>query len=619
MNNKNSKNSSSKQQDSSGIPGMDLNNNYSAKKSVIPQDSGKIQKELDKKKKELDKLKNFITKKYKFTQAIGILPPQGLKEFIEEETGEDIERIPKEHIEKLQTKNHVYIIIPEDEFKNIKEIKKQIVEFADKEKINIWLYIKTPIDIWETCFDSKFEMVDAIAMSYPLYDTGILESLRVASIHKSLVLQKFDKYVVSYVIAGSLVRGDATKTSDVDVFIIINDTDVRRMPRLELKERLRSMIYQYVGEAEALAGVKGKLSPQIYLLTEFWESVKDANPLMFTFIRDGVPIYDKGTFMPWKALLKMGKLKPSPESIDMFMSMGDTAVKRGKKALMDILIHDIYWSVLTPAQAMFMLNGLPPPTHKEVLQGAFRKNFVEKEKMIEKKYADILEEIVGLYKDYEHERLKEVKGAKIDKLLKNTEDYLKRLRELREQIEKRYQERTIEQNYEEMIRLLKIITGKKSLAAIKEEFKKFVKQGKFTKQDYSAFEKVIKARGDFKKGKSNTQKIDSARKDASTLINNLIDYSQRCELVSLEKGRFKIRFKKSGKEIINEILLCSDCGFLFDKNSVRKIDSSGSIKNSDMKEVTKIIEEQKKKSDLKINPEIFSVLRKELGEFEIIL
>ena len=72
--------------------------------------------------------------------------------------------------------------------------------------------------------DQKFELSGAISMSYPLYDTGILGALRVAEVHKSLVLQKFEKYVVSYVIGGSLVRGDAIKTSDVDVFVIINDT-----------------------------------------------------------------------------------------------------------------------------------------------------------------------------------------------------------------------------------------------------------------------------------------------------------------------------------------------------------------------------------------------------------
>ena len=58
-----------------------------------------------------------------------------------------------------------------------------------------------------------------------------------------------------------------------------------------------------------------------------------------------------------------------------------------------------------------------------------------------------MEKVVGIYKDYEHEKIKEIKGAEVDKLVKDTEDYLKRLKELREQIEKRTSEKTIEQLY----------------------------------------------------------------------------------------------------------------------------------------------------------------------------
>jgi hypothetical protein len=127
------------------------------------------------------------------------------------------------------------------------------------------------------------------------------------------------------------------------------------MSRLELKEKLRGIIYQYVAEAGELAGVKNKLSPQVYLLTEFWEDVKDASPVIFTFIRDGIPLYDRGGFLPWKLLLKMGKIKPSPESIDMFMSMGDKTSEIVKRRLLDIVIGDLYWGVITPSQALLML------------------------------------------------------------------------------------------------------------------------------------------------------------------------------------------------------------------------------------------------------------------------
>ena len=597
-----------------GIPGMELTNQYSPKKALLSEELEKTKKGLEKTKKELEKLKISIIKKYPFTQAIGILPPQSIKSFTEEELGEDISQ---EELQKIQKKVHIYIIIPEDKFKEIPKIKKEIIFELEKTKQNVWIYIKTPVDIWEACLDSKFDIVSAVGMSFPLHDTGILSSLRVAEIHKSLVLQKFDKYVVSYVIAGSLVRGDVTKESDVDSFIIINDTDVKRMPRLELKERLKGMIYQYVAEATALAGVKKNiLNVQIYLLTDFWESVKDAHPVMFTFIRDGVPLYDKGTFLPWKALLKMGRLKPSPEAIDMFMSMGDKTVKRAKATLLDILVHDIYWGVITPSQALLMLYGLPPPTPKQT-PSEMKKIFFDKEKMLEKKYLGILEKIVSIYKDFEYEKIKEIKGAELDKLIQDTDDYLKRLKELRKQIEKRSQEKTIEQIHKDIFGLLEAILGKKSQATTVSEFEGLVKKGKFTQQHSRILRDVIKAKTEFKKGKLNAHKVDEARKNASILINDLIDYSQRSDLVALEKGRMRLRYKKAGKDMTAELLHCNGISFLFIGENVKKI--TNKIENSSMKEVSECVEHQRSKKGLKVHPRVFDIVKKEIGDFEIVL
>ncbi|MDD5012445.1 MAG: nucleotidyltransferase domain-containing protein [Candidatus Nanoarchaeia archaeon] len=506
------------------IPEMELDNKYSDRKD-FQEHHEDIKKDMDKTKKEIEKVKSFILKKYPFTQVVSILPPQSIKHFIDEE------EVPKETEKHI----HLLVVVPEENMKESGKIKTEIVKQIEELKQKIWLHLKSPNEVWELCLDSKFELVTAIAMSFPLHDTGVLGALRVAEIHKSLVLQKFEKYVVSYVIAGSLVRGEAVPTSDVDVFIIINDTDVKRMPRLELKERLRSIIYQYVAEASQLAGVQNKLSPQVYLLTDFWESVKDAHPVIFTFIRDGIPIYDRGTFMPWKSLLRMGKLKPSPEAIDMFMSMGDKTVKRVKSALLDVVVNEIFWGVTTPSQALLMLYGLPPPTPKHVAS-EMKRIFVDKEKMLEKKYITIIEKVVGIYKDYEHEKIKEISGEQIDKLVANVEDFLKRLKELREQIEKREQEKTIEQIYKDVFTLLKSMIGNKAQDTIVEEFEKqFVKKAKFAPQHLRILKDIIHARTEFKKGKSDMHKVDEARKNASILINDIIEYNQRCELMNKKK------------------------------------------------------------------------------------
>ena len=595
------------------IPGMELTNQYSPQKAPIPEDSEKAKKDLEKTKKELEKLKIFIIKKYPATQAIGILPPQSIKNFVEEELGEDV---PQEELEKIQKKVHIYVIIPEDKFKEIPKIKKEIVSEIDRTKQNVWIHIKTPVDIWEACLDSKFDIVNAIGMSFPLHDTGFLGALRLTEIHKTLVLQKFEKYVVSYVAVGSFIRGKATKTSDIDIAVIINDTDVKRMPRLELKERLRSIIAgAKLQEAMALAGVKNTLHIQTYLLTDFWDSVKDAHPVIFTMIRDGIPLYDRGTFMPWKILLKMGKLKPSPEAIDMFMKTAEKTGELVERKLMDIMI-DLYYKVLNPSQALIMLSGSPPPTHKETPK-LMQKIFVEKEKLLKKSDVAVLEKLVKLFKDFEHNPKASIKGTEIDQLIKDSDAYLKRLESLRTQIEKRSQEKTIEQIYKDVFGLLEAILGKKSQVKIVSEFDEFVKKGKFTQQHLKILRDVIKAKTEFKRGKLDAHKVDNARKNASILINELIDYSQRCDLIALEKGRMRLRYKKNGKNMTAELLHRNGVSFLFREEGVKKI--TDKIENSDMKEVSAYVEQQKSKKGLEVDPRVFDLVKNEIGDFEIVL
>jgi len=259
---------------------------------AVPHPSSKEEKELQKIREKLDSLKKYIVTKYKFVEAIGLVPSQAAELF------DDENELSEE--ERKQKPMHLAVIMPDNKEAEFNQIKIDIIKKIAEIKQKVWLNLFLEKDLWEICMDSKHDIIEAIGMSFPLFDKGILGSLRVAEIHKSLVLKKFEKYVYSYIIGGSLVRGEAVKTSDVDTYVIIDDTDVKRMPRLELKEKLRNIIYSYIMQAGELAGVKNQLNVQVYLLTEFWEGVKDANPVFYTFLRDGVPLYDRGGFLPWK-------------------------------------------------------------------------------------------------------------------------------------------------------------------------------------------------------------------------------------------------------------------------------------------------------------------------------
>lgn len=560
-------------------------------------------KKFEKTKKELEKLKDFALKKFKYIIAIGILPPQSIPKWIDEEEA------PKETEEHV----HIAIIIPDEKIKESGIIKSELIKEIERIKEKVWIHLFTPSDIWEIAMDQKFELSSAIAMSYPLYDKGLLGALRVSEIHKSLVLQKFEKYIVSYVIGGSLVRGEATNESDVDVFVIINDTDVKRMPRRELLERLRGIIYQYVAEANQIAGVENKLEPQIYLLTDFWDAVKDAHPVMFTFIRDGIPLYDRGTFMPWKALLRMGKLKPSPEAIDMFMSMGDEVIPRSKKTLLSDIFTNIFWGVTTPAQAILMLNGNPPPNAKKELLRDFKKQFYDT-KMIEKKYIDFLEKVVNTWRDYEHEKIKEISGAEIDKFLKGTENYLERLKKLRNEVEKKSQKKTIEQVYKDVLSLIKSVTGNIAQTKIIETFEKeYVKKGKFSNQHLRILKEIFAAREEYKKGKMNSHKIYRARGDADILMRDLNEFNQKKESISSNTRKMKLKLKDRTIDIAN----FDDESFIFDSGEIKKI--TNKIQNSNFEEFQNALQKNPNAKKTVINSKIFEILKKEFGKFEILL
>jgi len=581
--------------------------------------SEEVKKEMEKTKKEIEKFNEEINKKFKFIDAIGIVPAQVAVK-IEEEY-----EIPEEEWKRKLI--HVLIVIPEDNFKDLNQIKLEAVQIGKKINDKFWFHILTPIDLWNLGLDSKFDILEAFSMSYPVFDKGILGAIRVAQIHKTLVLKKFEKYVNSYVLYGSLARGEATSTSDVDIGIIIDDTDVKRMPRLELKEKLRGIIYQYIAQAEALSGVKNKLSPQVWLMTEFWDGVKDAHPIFFTFIRDGIPLYDRGTFLPWKLLLRMGKIKPSPEAIDMFMASGDKLKETVERRVFDIATLDLFWGISTPTQGLLMLYGLAPGNAYETPK-QFREIMVEKEKLIEKKYADILDEIcIKVWKGYEHGKLKpgDINGTELDRLSKNAIDYMERLKELRKQIEKRVQEKSIEQIYKDVFGMLEALLKKKEEKQVIEQFEEqLVKTGRFPHKFLEQLKFIAKTREDFGKEtkkeekkdanrlelQKETRDVEQARKFGSEIVNALIEYNQRCDFLSIDRSKFIIKGKNRTAEafFLQNVFIIEDGKILILKE--------GSLAESNTEELRKQLETQQHKNTV-IPEKALEDLKGIFGPFEL--
>jgi len=571
----------------------------------VPNKEEQDREKFEKLKKKLDNFSKKLKKKFPFTKVLGILPANSFKLF------EEDEGLPKEVIESKPM--HLIMLIPEEQYKNLNKIKPEVISLVKETGENLWIHIKSvEVDLWGYGLDSKFEFVDAIAASYPLYDDGFLGAIRLATIHKNLTLNWLNsgrlQYVASYVIAGSLVRGTATSTSDVDTFVIIDDTDVKRMSRVELLEKLRRKItYDLIQEATALAGTKNILNVQVYLLTDFWQSVKDAQPVMFTFIRDGIPLYDRGTFIPWKRLLQMGRIKPSPEAIDLYMKEGDRTEEIIRRRMLDNMV-DVYFGIVTPTQAMLMLAGRAPPVPKVLVQEA-KKVLVDEEKVMSLKDLKMLEKAVKLYKDYEHGKLKEISGREIDSLVKESKDYIKKMKEVRTKLEEKLKEDQVEKIHKETFDLMKSVLGSKSQEKLIEDFEeKFIKTGKIPSRMLSHLKEIAKLK---KKKTITPSEVQRITRNASELASSITEYQQRKDLISIEKNMMIVSFK-DGKA---ELVLTDSGAFLVKGNGVFRVEEK--LVKSDRVELEEAIKSTKKDYKGNVDSRVFNVLQKELGDFKV--
>lgn len=486
-------------------------------------------------------------------------------------------------------------------------------------------------DLWQNFYDAKYEISKMIAMSAPIYDTGMLAAIRISEIHKSMVIKKFEKYILSYVLAGSLTQGRATEKSDIDVWIVIDDTDVKKMSRLELKEKLRAIIIGMGAEAGQITGITNKLNIQVYILTDFWDSLKEANPIIFTLLRDGIPMYDRGIFMPWKQLLRLGKIKPSREAIDIFMSSGEQMQKRIQLTLRNLGMEDLYYAALTPSQAAIMLYGLPPPTPRETPE-VLEEVFVKKEKLLEKKWIQILKHNVQVRKDLEHGDMKEISGTQIDKMLKDTEDFLARIKKLFTQIEERKDQKSLIHLHDEVVTIIRDILKLEGITRAKESeiLKIFedelITSGKVPAKFLRDLKEVADAKKKSEEGKLSKSELHKAKNGSIALIRFLVDYLQMKRGQELQRA--KIRIKHGSK--FAEITLLEEEAFIIrdidardgkiERATINKDGSLGLAKASTMEEFEKALVNAKFPGRVFIKEAIFEGIKKHFGkEAEVLL
>ena len=172
--------------------------------------------------------------------------------------------------------------------------------------------------------------------------------------------------------------------------------------------------------------------------------------------------------------------------------------------------------------------------------------------------------------------------------------------------------------------MLGALLKKKSEAAIIKEFdEKIIQEGRFPPRFLDNLKQISKTKTAVEKAKGNKGKkkdnlttkqsrdVDNARKLAVEITDALVEYTQRCELASMEKSRFIIK----GKTMEAEVFFLPNT-FIIQNQKIQKI-SGEKLVNATPKELQEQLTEQRNK-ETKIDFNAIKTLKKIFGEFDLV-
>ncbi|MCF7798841.1 nucleotidyltransferase domain-containing protein [Candidatus Woesearchaeota archaeon] len=229
--------------------------------------------------------------------------------------------------------------------------------------------------------------------------------------------KELDDLLKAVVVFGSVARGDTTKGSDIDVLLILNDLTV--VLSGEVLQSIRVLI----------ENVAGKIASNFHItqmhLSNFWDYVRQGDPVIVNMLREGMPVYDAGFFLPTQLLLDEGRIRPTKEAVWTYYDRAPKTLKNAEGHMLGALV-DMYWACIDAAHAALMHVGVVPgaPSHVAEL---LNEHFVKKN-LLDKSYINVLHQFYDLAKNIGHHQLVKMSGKDIDKYLVQARDFVKRMK-----------------------------------------------------------------------------------------------------------------------------------------------------------------------------------------------
>jgi len=244
--------------------------------------------------------------------------------------------------------------------------------------------------------------------------------------------------IKSIVLVGSAARSELKKVSDIDILIIVDDTDPTKKDLEGIEETIEHIAFN----------ISRRLSIHFYGLTEFIEYASSGHPIVYNFIKDGKVLYDIGFFKPWQNLLIKGKIRATREAIESYMESTYKMIVRAKTVKLLIIAEDCYNAMIKSAQAVLMLLGKEPPPPSRIFD-EIKKTLVDRD-LLELYYAEWLRDIIDIRKKIEHKEITEVSGVFVDEWIGKAEKFVDKMTKLLTAIELIKRKEALEASYKVM-------------------------------------------------------------------------------------------------------------------------------------------------------------------------
>ncbi len=330
------------------------------------------------------------------------------------------------------------------------------------------------------------------------------------------LIEKFGKKIKAVWVYGSSTRGEAKKSSDIDVMVLLDDVSG------ELGIATENLIW---AEMQAIAGKARKdgwllhfQSPK--LLTQWWDLLRSGEPWVVTGMRDALIIYDPSGFVrPIKRLLNAGRISATRERAFELMKRIERRREKIRKIMVESITSDILLAMVESTQAVLMYMGKAPPSPSSInrqLKWLVRKGHLDE------KYQLYFESFYGMVKRMDRGKI-EVSMAELESYMEKARKFIAAMEKLFERLEKEKHERIIRESFEEARKSMEKVLKKFNISARNERemvkaVKELVEKGMLSRYYLDLLEHIVSTAVKFKRREELAEKdIYDSRLYAKTL------------------------------------------------------------------------------------------------------